>query len=149
MSRSRRVARVVLAFLPALCVMAVIFMWSAQHGPTFVSDPTGDVVFKKAAHFVGYAILGATLMLAIAVATDRSADGSGARAAALERRVRVGAWAVATAYAASDELHQVFVSGRTPSVVDVAIDSIGAAAGVALLAWVLRRRRVRRAPAAR
>ena len=52
---------------------------------------------------------------------------------------------IATLYAASDELHQVFVSGRTPSLVDVAIDSAGAAAGIALLGWVLRRRRVSRA----
>jgi len=43
--------------------------------------------------------------------------------------------------------HQSFVSDRTPSLVDAAIDSLGAAVGIVLLAWVLRRYRVGRASA--
>jgi VanZ family protein len=42
-------------------------------------------------------------------------------------------------YAASDELHQTFVSGRHGSPLDVAIDAFGI--GAAVLAWALTARR--------
>jgi VanZ family protein len=52
------------------------------------------------------------------------------------------AWALAltVAYAASDEVHQLFVRGRHGSPVDVAIDALGALIGMAaarskLLPW--------------
>ncbi|MDQ6796262.1 MAG: VanZ family protein [Chloroflexota bacterium] len=48
------------------------------------------------------------------------------------------------AYGATDELHQVFVHGRGPSPVDVLIDGLGAALGLAVYAWLARRRRWRR-----
>ena len=40
------------------------------------------------------------------------------------------AWLIATLYAGSDELHQMFVAERAPAVVDVCIDSAGALTGV-------------------
>ena len=43
---------------------------------------------------------------------------------------------IATAYAATDELHQVFVPGRSAEFTDVLLDSLGALAGIWLyLAW--------------
>jgi len=44
-------------------------------------------------------------------------------------------WALALsiAYAASDEVHQLFVRGRHGSPVDVAIDTVGVLVGLALL----------------
>ena len=147
MSRSRPSWRVLLAWAPALAIMVVIFLASAEHHPVLVSDPTADVVLKKLGHFTGYALLGASLVLALAVTIGRSRAGDadegtvGWSAAALERRTLAGAWAIAATYACSDEFHQVFVSGRTPSIVDVGIDSLGALTGIAILAWWLRRRR--------
>lgn len=58
------------------------------------------------------------------------------------RAYRTAAWApeaarlallLAVAYAASDEVHQVLVASRSGSIVDVAIDSAGAAAALLLL----------------
>jgi len=48
-------------------------------------------------------------------------------------------WAVLTSLlrAVLDEIHQAFVPGRTGTPVDVLID----AAGIALAAWLIRRRR--------
>lgn len=43
--------------------------------------------------------------------------------------------AIAVAYAASDELHQSYVAGRTGSPLDVAIDAAGVLAAVALIRW--------------
>ena len=49
------------------------------------------------------------------------------------------ALAAVALYAASDEFHQSFVPNRTASVRDVCIDTLGGAAGLALL-WLLHRR---------
>lgn len=46
-------------------------------------------------------------------------------------------WSVATAYAATDEFHQLFVPGRSGQVSDVLLDSVGAAAGIAVLFLVI------------
>ncbi|WP_225435212.1 VanZ family protein [Bacillus aerolatus] len=50
------------------------------------------------------------------------------------------AWLLTTVYAATDEFHQSFVPGRTASVADVLLDSVGAA--LALFVWrrVVRKR---------
>ena len=45
------------------------------------------------------------------------------------------AWSLVFLYAASDELHQVFVPNRTGLVSDVAVDVSGAAIGLTLL-WI-------------
>ena len=45
------------------------------------------------------------------------------------------AWSLVFLYAASDELHQVFVPNRTGMVSDVAVDVSGAAIGLTLL-WI-------------
>lgn len=42
---------------------------------------------------------------------------------------------VSVAYGASDELHQRYVRGRTPDVMDLAADGAGAGAVVAVLWW--------------
>ena len=51
------------------------------------------------------------------------------------------AWAMATAYAATDEFHQLFVDGRAGAVLDVCIDAAGAAVGVLIVGLVLMRNR--------
>jgi VanZ family protein len=43
------------------------------------------------------------------------------------------AWGLSSLYAASDEWHQMFVPGRGPSPVDVAIDSSGAFVGLLMV----------------
>ena len=45
-------------------------------------------------------------------------------------------WRIATAYGASDELHQRFVPGRTADVQDLRADATGAAGGIAI-AWLV------------
>jgi len=66
------------------------------------------------AHAAEYAVLGALLLRAF--------------------RARFPALLLGVAYAASDELHQHFVRGRHASPVDVAIDTIGLAAGIVFVA---------------
>jgi VanZ family protein len=110
-------------WLPVLVWAAVIFAFSSI--PSLNSGlGTWDYVLRKLAHLTEYAILALLL---------RRATGSAAWALVL-----------AVAYAASDEVHQVFVRGRHGSPVDVAIDTVGALIGLAaarsrVRSWSVRR----------
>jgi VanZ family protein len=104
---------------PAVAQMLVIFAASSipdlHELPANVSDHTG--------HFIGYAILGALVLRALASARW-SGVSLGAAALAL---------AVSSGYGVSDEWHQHFVHGRSPAVDDWVADTLGAAAAVALV----------------
>jgi VanZ family protein len=52
----------------------------------------------------------------------------------------VAAWALAVCYAATDEVHQLFVSGRSGQPTDVLIDACGVLAGVAVVHLLTRPR---------
>ena len=99
-------------WLPVVLWAAVIFAFSSV--PDLGTGlGTWDLVLRKLAHAVEYAILGALLLRAVGHAW--------------------AALALGAAYAASDELHQHFVPGRQAALLDVVIDTIGVAVGV--LAW--------------
>ena len=103
---------------PVIVWAGVIFAFS-----TIPSLGTGlgtwDLVLRKLAHGAEFAVLGALLFRA-----TRS-------------------WPLAliagSAYAATDEVHQMFVDGRVGSPVDWAIDTAGVGVGIAL--YLLWRRR--------
>jgi VanZ family protein len=99
---------------PPLALMAVIFFFSAQSD---LNSGLGviDLIGRKAVHAAEYALL--ALLWWRALRTTRLG----------ERRALGVAFAVAVAYAASDEWHQTFVPGRHGSPLDVAIDATGAA----------------------
>ena len=55
-------------------------------------------------------------------------------------------WLIAALYAATDEIHQLLVPGRSGQLSDVILDSAGALAGVAaftVLCWLINRRKAR------
>ncbi|MEJ7824834.1 MAG: VanZ family protein [Solirubrobacteraceae bacterium] len=107
-------------YAPPAAVMALIFALSAT--PDLSSGlGTWDLVLRKIAHVAIFAVLWLSLT----------------RACQWRRPVTMTA--VAVLYAASDELHQTFVSGRHGSPLDVAIDAFGI--GAAVLAWALTARR--------
>lgn len=85
---------------------------------------------RKAAHFSAYFLLGILTLLAIK------------RSGGKRIRASVFAWMICVLYAASDEFHQLFVSGRSGEVRDVLIDSAGAFFGIVLywLVGAIRRR---------
>lgn len=107
---------------PVLVQMALIFIASSipnlQQLPGNISD--------KAGHGIGYAILGALLLRALARG----------RRAGVTWRTMLLAILCATAYGVSDELHQRFVPGRSSDVYDVLADAEGAAAA-SLGAWAI------------
>ena len=106
-------------WLPVLVWAAVIFALSAV--PDLGTGLGGwDLVLRKLAHTAEYAILGALL----ARATERASL----------------AFGLGVLYAVSDEIHQVFVPGRHGAPLDVVIDAVGVAVGIALWQSVRTRR---------
>jgi VanZ family protein len=107
--------------------MGVIFAFSAQQSLPGFGNSTFDLLLKKGGHAVGYGVL--ALLAARALARGRSL------------RVRQVAWAllIAAVYAATDEYHQSFVPGRTPSGIDWGIDLAGSIVAIAWR-WAGRRR---------
>lgn len=90
---------------------------------------------------VGPAKPGAITAESSAVPTESGA--ASAQTAANPKTLALGAWALATAYAATDEVHQIFVAGRSGMFTDVLLDSAGVLAGVllGLLIWHIARKR--------
>ena len=149
-----------LTLIPVIAMMAVIYWFSAQNGessgalsgrittwilsvfaPNFHKLPVEKQesirtalgwIIRKGAHFSEYALLGFFLLLHIQQ---------------LRKRITIAipwlwAWLVGTVYAISDELHQGYVGGRHPAVMDVCIDSSGVLAGIFCfigLLWCLSR----------
>jgi VanZ family protein len=111
-------SRVLTVWLPVFAWAALIFALSSI--PSLSTGlGTWDTILRKAAHIAEYAVFGALLYRA------------------LEREA--AALAAGIAYAATDELHQHFVSGRVGSVVDVAVDAVGLAAGMLVWLWIRER----------
>jgi VanZ family protein len=104
-------ASLVRLWLPVALWAALIFALSSV--PDLGTGLGGwDTVLRKVAHTTEYAVLAALLLRAT-------------------RKVAL-AFVLATLYAASDELHQAFVSGRHGAPLDVAIDAVGVVAGIVL-----------------
>ena len=105
------VPRLLVRWLPVAAWAAVIFALSSIPG---LSTGLGawDVLLRKLAHAAEFGILGGLLLRALGR--------------------ELPAFALGVLYAASDEVHQHFVSGRHGSPVDVAIDAAGVAIGIVL-----------------
>ena len=123
-----------------------------------------DHPVRKTAHFLEYAVLGALMLNAVVRVMGNQGDGEDAgqegagqenacpEDAAREAAGRVSArhlpaifskptfiaWIFATAVAAFDEVHQVFVPGRAGMVSDIFLDAAGALVGVLLATLVSR-----------
>lgn len=145
MGRSRAWRR--LYILAPVFWMAVIFTLS--HQPAAVSSGQSGVIVghlqqampgvstailtflvRKSAHIVAYFILGILMYRALRITIRRWRTSTVASFALLS----------CSLYAVTDEIHQLFVPGRSGELRDVMIDSIAALVGVGLCAWLMRRR---------
>lgn len=113
------ILRSALRWLPALVLMAAIFLASSLPAGRIPHFGMLDIIVKKGGHAIGYALLGLAYYYA------------------LPPRLSIPyRWAVAllmaVLFALSDEYHQSFVDGRTSSLRDVFIDGAGAAFSLTL-----------------
>jgi VanZ family protein len=138
-------------WVPAFLWMCIIFWMSTG---TFASEETSKIIepvirfllpripagnvdmihdlIRKCAHLSEYFVLGLLLFRAF---------GKG-QAALPAGRVVLYSVIIVALYAASDEFHQTFVYDRTPSILDVGIDTAGGILGqIGPLIWSRRSRR--------
>jgi len=111
-------------FGPPLALMALIFFLSAQEG---LNSGLGviDAVGRKGVHMAEFGGLWWLWWRAFEW-----------------RRLGLSI-TIALAYAASDEIHQTYVAGRSGTVWDFAIDAAGVGVAGLLTVWLARRRRER------
>ncbi len=153
------VSRRLVAFLPAFLLMIMIFCFSAQpsEDSSDVSEFLGTKLFsaanhlfglgwnlqqitmlsedaqhviRKTAHFLEYFALGAALLRGFRI--NLPADIRRQTQQALKQQF-LPALACGLLYAASDELHQFFVPGRSAQIGDVCVDCAGVLTAVLLL----------------
>ena len=97
-------------WLPALIVMAMIFLASSIPSDKMPKVGEFDFEAKKAGHMLGYALLWLSLVHGV------------------NKPVGKSYWLAAVGcllYALTDEYHQSFVPGRNATLFDVGIDMIG------------------------
>jgi VanZ family protein len=112
---------------PVVAYMALIFVLSAQSHP-----PLPSRITDKQGHSIGYLGLAVTVSRALA----------GGLAAGTTLPTAAAAWLISSAYAATDECHQLFVPGRSADVHDWYADTAGALVGAgACWAWGIIRAR--------
>lgn len=140
----------------AILWMAMMFFFSGQDGDTSsdlsrtVTEYIVSVIkprnsseaffsihffVRKTAHFTEYAILG--VLWSLVLATYPRLKGSRGLIALI----------ISILWAVLDEFHQSFVSGRTPAITDVCIDSAGALFGILITAaafWLFGKIRLNR-----
>jgi VanZ family protein len=116
------------SWIPAATGAIAIFIASAQPGTAY--PQLGVPGVDKLVHFTVYGLLGA----ACAFGLTRSCS---VRAA----RMALAAAAMAAAYGATDEAHQLFVPHRSFDWFDLVADAVGALVGAAVFARFLTRAR--------
>jgi VanZ family protein len=135
--------QVVAKYVFVIFWMALIF-WLSGHDAAESSKQSGVVLRKlhesgatwltmhevrKIAHFLLYMILGISLFELFRTLFTRHHALYAILAAAL--------------YATTDEIHQLFITGRSSELRDVAIDTLGASVGVGMYYVYIKRRRGR------
>ncbi len=109
---------------PAFLMMALIFLASNTPGEELPNLGPWDLIGKKGGHLLGYALLAAAYLHGMTHSKKVS------------RGKVLLAILLAGLYAATDEFHQSFTPERTSSPIDVGIDTVGAALGAPLWAWI-------------
>lgn len=139
-----------LSWIPALLIMVMIFMFSMENGNQS-SDLSGSLTksmveavidaidleltqvkeeniiefihtpIRKVGHLTEYALLGIAVSFPLLIKHGLKG----------KKQFLIGLL-ICTLYAATDELHQLFVPGRSGMVTDVLIDAVGAGLGILL-----------------
>lgn len=107
----------------AVLIMMLIFVASSIPGDRLPEFDQYDFDIKKAGHMLGYALLAMGLLRGLTYKNATTV------------RLLISAVLFSGIYAFTDEFHQRFTPGRSSSIVDVLIDTAGAAIGAGVWAW--------------
>lgn len=109
---------------PAIVVMVIIFLFSAQTKGTLPDFGGADFGVKKFSHAFIYAVLAVAMLWGVRGSQP------------VTWRHLAGAFVLTVLYALTDEYHQTYVAGREGQLFDVGVDAVGATIGLALRLWV-------------
>jgi|SRR5450759_1275443 VanZ family protein len=113
--------KIVKQWLPAFLIMGAIFCFSSIPSQEMPNFGNWDTLFKKSGHLLGYAMLAAAYL--------RGIHSLGWRAVSI-------ALVCVVLYSVTDEFHQSFIPGRTSTLIDVGIDTIGGAFGLSVVTLI-------------
>jgi VanZ family protein len=116
-------------WLLVLLWMGLIFCISAQPDLPHHPEHLTDLIMRKLAHMAEYGILAGLVWRAWPRSGERDLQ-----------CVLLYALIFSSLYAISDEVHQVFVPGRTARLLDVGFDSLGALLALLLIYTLVGRR---------
>jgi len=108
-------AKTIYRWLPAVLWMIIIFLLSHQSNLKSNLDKEWDLILRKIAHLIEYAILYLLLI--------RSFNPK-------QKKIKLKAFVIAFLYACLDEYHQSFILGRSGCLKDVLIDLLGITSAV-------------------
>ena len=136
MSEPRSPSRRWVNWIPAIAVMAIIFVLSSQSGLRVSEDVAVERPLRFSGHLLAFATLAALFLAALCW---------GRRP---HLRDALNAFGLTVAYGLLDEWHQSFVPQRNGRLDDVVTDTIGALVGLAV-GWIVLTLVARRRAAAR
>lgn len=129
--------KIIKAWLPVILWMSVIFYFSHQPADksSELSDQVSNLILnlilmldikytqymfyiRKIAHFVTYFVLGFLMLRAFYLRKN------------FKNKHVLFAFMICLLYAISDEIHQLYIPGRSGEIRDVVIDTVGAVCGI-------------------
>ncbi len=126
--KANNTRRIVFAVLAALWAVAIFIASSVPSSGL----PSNLGFWSSVAHFCEYLVL--AVLLTLALQNDRRALW----------KTALLALTIASLYGASDELHQLFVSGLNSDPLDWVVDTLGALVGSASTVWFISAKKVKR-----
>jgi VanZ family protein len=112
----------IIRWIPAVLYAVMIFYFSSVSFPPSPELLVGLSISSSVQHYIEYFIFGLLLLYALWKEDKRIA------------------WAIAIGafYAATDEIHQFFVPGRTMDIMDFAVDILGIITGIIIINIIIK-----------
>lgn len=100
---------------------AILNFFHILEGKTLEQQAIIETVVRKLAHFSIYTLGGILILLHVNLYKIKA-----------NKKVMI-TWLIGTTYAITDEIHQLFVPGRSGEIRDVCIDSLGIITGILII----------------
>lgn len=104
---------------------AILNFFNILEGKTLEQQSAIETIIRKLAHYSIYALGGILILLHVNLYKIKT-----------NKKVIIS-WLIGTVYAMTDEIHQLFVPGRSGEIRDVCIDSLGVITGIIIFLIIL------------
>ena len=105
---------------------AILNFFHILEGKTLEQQLEIETIIRKLAHYSIYTLGGILILLHVNLYKIET-----------RKKIIIG-WLIGTTYAITDEIHQLFVAGRSCEIRDVCIDSLGVITGIIILMLILK-----------